>query len=387
MDDGGQTDEDDEIEEADDDPTDELEDIELLEKKYDKLTRQIFPQKIELPISALLGMVQAQIDLAPSFQRREVWDDKKQSRFIESLIMNVPVPPVFMGEDKYGKYVVLDGRQRLTALTRFLRNEFKLVGLKVWTELNGDQFSDLERKKLDVSLTRRFLPAVILLKESSPEVKYDVFERLNTGGLNLNAMEIRNAVYRGKFTDLLHDCAKQRAFRELWGIPLSLKERNRNVTYRRMTDLEQVLRFFALSAAQEKREKRAAFKTYLGGFMAARNAAHELNPALRDSDRVRFENTVENCLATLGKTAFVTDTQRSPPLADALMYALEPLTKAQREDAQVQAAMLQTKRALLADEQFADALRQGTNGKAKIELRLALAREAVRSALEKLSAK
>jgi hypothetical protein len=374
-----------EVEEAENDPAD-ADDDELLEKKYDALTRQIFPQKIELPISTIATMVSSQIDVAPEFQRRDVWDQKKQSKFIESLIMNVPVPPVFLGENTYGKYVVLDGRQRLTALVKFLNNEYKLVGLKVWKELNDDIFADLQKKKLDVSLLRRFLPAVVLLKESSPEVKYDVFERLNTGGLNLNAMEIRNAVYRGKFTSLLHECAGTKAFRELWDIPSSQKDREKNSMYARMLDLEQVLRFFALSSAQQLKAKRAAFKTYLGNFMSTRNAEYEADPKLEDVDRRRFDSAVEGCLVALGKTAFVRGNARSAPLADALMYALEPVTRSQRDDASVQKAIQQARRVLLADATFQETLSQGTNGKAKVELRLDLAREAVRKVLPGASA-
>lgn len=362
-------------EEAENDPADP--DDEHLKKKYEEQTRQIFPQKIELPISTLVNMVAAQIDLAPSFQRRDVWDVKKQSKFVESLIMNVPIPPVFMGEDSYGKYVVLDGRQRLTALVKFLKNEYRLVGLNVWTELNGDQFSDLEAKKLEGSLLRRFLPATILLKESSPEVKYDVFERLNTGGLNLNAMEIRNAVYPGEFTRLLHECAQNRNFRDLWAIPHTKKERDRNAMYRRMADLEQVLRFFALSAAQETKAKRAAFKTYLGTFMEARNAEYEANPSLKATDKARFETASENCLTVFGAEAFVTNSKRSAPLADALMYAVEPLARARRDDPEVRAALVGVRASLLANPRFVEALGQGTNGRAKIEQRLGLARTAV----------
>jgi len=81
-------------------------------------------------------MIKEQIYLNPDFQRRDRWDVEKQSRFIESIIMNVPIPPVFLGEDEYGKYVVLDGRQRLTAIKGFLSNIFKLTGLKVWEDLN-----------------------------------------------------------------------------------------------------------------------------------------------------------------------------------------------------------------------------------------------------------
>src|ERR1700686_3289277 len=87
-----------------------------LEEKDSKEMRQIVSQKIDLPISTLPEMIKEQINLNPDFQRRDRWDEEKQSRFIESIIMNVPIPPVFLGEDQYGSYVVLDGRQRLTAI-------------------------------------------------------------------------------------------------------------------------------------------------------------------------------------------------------------------------------------------------------------------------------
>lgn len=372
--------------EAEDDPLEAGDDA-ILKRKYDELTRQIFPQKIELPISALATMVASQINLAPGFQRRDVWDEKKQSKFIESLIMNVPIPPVFLGEDAYGKYVVLDGRQRLTALVRFLKNEYALSGLKVWSELNGDRFSDLERKKLDVSLTRRFLPAVVLLKESSPEVKYDVFERLNTGGLNLNAMEIRNAVYRGSFTELLHSCAASRAFRALWDIPGDAKAREKNQMYMRMLDLEQVLRFFALSAAQVDKESRPAFKTYLGHFMAKRNEDYLREPGLVETDRRSFERATVNCVEMLGKNAFERDGSRSAPLADALMYALEPYEEDVRTNQDAIQAVQASRRELLKTQEFLECLGQGTNGKAKIEKRLELARDAMATSIKNATAR
>jgi hypothetical protein len=95
----------------------------------------------------------------------------------------VPIPPVFLGEDQYGAYVVLDGRQRLTAINEFLKNTYQLKNLEIWKDLNGLTFNDLQKKKLDRAITRRFVPAVVILKESSPQVKYDVFDRLNTGGV------------------------------------------------------------------------------------------------------------------------------------------------------------------------------------------------------------
>src|SRR2546426_182230 len=108
------------------------ESLNTLEKKYSAQMRQIVTQKIDLPISTLPQMIKEQIDLKPDFQRRDRWNIEKRSRFIESLIMNVPIPPVFLGEDEYGNYVVLDGRQRLTALHDFLANKYALKGLSVW---------------------------------------------------------------------------------------------------------------------------------------------------------------------------------------------------------------------------------------------------------------
>lgn len=377
-----------EVDEEDEDEIDlgtpdEAEEEVPLEEKYAEQMRQIFPQKIELPISTLVEMVAARIDLNPDFQRRDVWDQNKQSKFIESLIMNVPVPPVFMGEDRYSKYVVLDGRQRLTAIVKFLKNEYELKGLHVWSELNGKRYSQLEEVGLDVTLMRRFLPAVLLLKESSAEIKYDVFERLNTGGLNLKPMEIRNAVYRGPFTDLLHKCASENDFRKLWGIPESDKERKKNSTYSRMTDLELVLRFFALGEAQShKRKKRAAFKIYLGNFMQGKNEKLLQNPKLVDSEFNRFIKAVSNCLHFLGADAFrpLGKKDRSAPFADALMYGLAELDEDKAKVEKNRKSIREAVERLQSDnEEFKTAMASGTNGKAKIEIRLGEARKAIES--------
>ena len=165
-----------------DESDDEADGLPAIEKKYQKQMRQLVSQKLDLPVSTLPAMLKEQIKLNPEFQRRDRWDETRQSRLIESLVMNVPIPPVFLGEDEYGQYVVLDGRQRLTAVSKFLGNNLKLKGLDVWDELNGMTYSDMVKRQQDKYLTRRFLQAIVLLKESSPIVKYDVFDRLNTGG-------------------------------------------------------------------------------------------------------------------------------------------------------------------------------------------------------------
>ncbi len=262
-----------------------------LEEKYREQMRQIVSQKIELPISTLPGMIKEQINLSPEFQRRNRWDDERRSRFIESIIMNVPIPPVFLGEDEYGKYVVLDGRQRLTAINEFLKNTYRLKKLDVWSELNGANFDELQKRKLAPAITRRFIPAIVVLKESSPIVKYDVFDRLNTGGMIANPMEIRNAIYQGPFNSHLQHLSRDPTFRRLWEIPLDDLQAEKNTLYSQMYDVELVLRFFAVFKPEEINLR---FKDYLSEFMDAQNKVYKDDPARERADTELFTTAVAN---------------------------------------------------------------------------------------------
>ncbi len=354
-----------------------------LEQKYSKEMRQIVSQKIDLPISTLPEMIKEQIDLNPDFQRRDRWQVDKQSRFIESIIMNVPIPPVFLGEDQYGKYVVLDGRQRLTAIRDFLNNIFKLSGLKVWSDLNNQNYNDLQKKKLSAAITRRFVPAVVILKESSSQVKYDVFDRLNTGGVIAEPMEIRNAVFQGDFNKLIRSLAEMSEFRRLWDIPTERGELEKNPLYRDMSDVELVLRFFALSEYDRMDMK---FKDYLGDFMDRRNKEYPKQQDLPAADRARFQRAIENCWIVFGAAAFrkTEGAKKSAPLADAVMISLAdyPSDVVTARAASIRAAigtLLTGERET--EKEFQKAFGTGTNGKGAIRTRVELAKEAVKSAI------
>jgi len=349
-----------------------------IEKKYQLQMRQIVSQKIDLPISTLPSMLQEQIKLNPEFQRRDRWDEARQSRLIESLVMNVPIPPVFLGEDEYGHYVVLDGRQRLTAVSKFLSNELKLKGLEVWDELNGMTYQDLVRRQQEKYFTRRFLQAVVLLKESSSIVKYDVFDRLNTGGVQANDMEIRNAVLRGKFTDLLHELSRTTEFCRLWGIPEDKIDAEANNIYKQMKDLEIVLRFFAL---YDHDGMTVRFKDYLSDFMEGRNLAYKNSPDLERSDRDRFLRAVKNCWRIFGDQAFVRPItrQRSVPLADAIMIALADYEMDKLNERTANLARICVQQ-LFHNEEFQRAIGTGTNGRGAIESRIRIARDEIAKA-------
>jgi hypothetical protein len=354
-----------------------------LEKKYQAQMRQIVTQKLDLPVSALLSMLKEQIKLNPEFQRRERWDESRQSRWIESLVMNVPIPPVFLGEDEYGQYVVLDGRQRLTALSKFLNNDLKLRGLEVWDDLNGMTFQAMVKRDLDKYLTRRFIPAVVILKESSSVVKYDVFDRLNTGGVQANHMEIRNAIYRGEFTDALLDLSRLPEFCALWEIPADPIAAEGNSLYQQMRDLELVLRFFALS---DYSAMTLSFRDHLSEFMDTRNKDYKTQPHLKNEDAQRFAQAVRTCHRIFGSGAFFKPPnkdgkrQRSFPLADALMVAFADYPTAAITDDQAAKAR-ELVAGLFENDAFVKAIGTGTNGRGAIATRITLAQEAARNAL------
>jgi hypothetical protein len=360
----------------------EADGLPTLEDKYEKQMRQIVTQKIELPISALISMIDTQINLNPDFQRRERWSVERQSRFIESLIMNVPIPPVFLGEDDYGKYVVLDGRQRLTAVSGFLKNEFTLKKLAVWKELNGLSYSDLIKRDSAKYLNRRFVPAVVILKESSSEVKYDVFDRLNTGGVVALPMEIRNALYRGGFSELLLRLSRTKEFCSLWGIPTQQIEAEKNPIFQRMDDLELVLRFFALSDYAKMNVK---FRDYLGEYMGIRNREYKADTSIAARDEARFIHAAVNSLRIFGDRAFervpsgTATPKRSAPVADAIMIALADQDSSQISERQIE-NVRKARDELFKNESFVKAISAGTNGLTAIKNRIELARDAFRNA-------
>lgn len=205
------------------------------------------------------------MDLRPFYQRRPRWSPEKQSLLIESFIMNIPVPPVFLYEKEYNSYEVMDGQQRITALRDFYSGNFELTGLKQWPEINGRTYQTLP-EKIQAGLDRRSITSIVLLKESTTDedeassLRETVFERLNTGGVVLTRQEIRNALYPGRMNNLLDRLSRRPRFRQAWGIPQYV-ENEINVTpdlldmsfYAKMEDVEMVLRFFALRHAAEYR--------------------------------------------------------------------------------------------------------------------------------------
>ncbi|MEH1956448.1 DUF262 domain-containing protein [Nostoc sp.] len=205
------------------------------------------------------------MDVRPFYQRRDRWDEKMQSRLIESFLINIPVPPIVLYEKEFNFYEVMDGQQRITALRDFYENRLILTGLELWPELNKRTYATLPTK-IRAGIDRRSISSIVLITESAsnPEeamlLKQLAFERLNTGGIALSQQEVRNCLYYGKFNQLLLDLATNSIFAEAWEIPLDSKLKLvQNNLYKKMEDAELVLRFFALRHVNDFRRGMEGF--------------------------------------------------------------------------------------------------------------------------------
>ena len=207
---------------------------EELNRRYVKGEIRIVTEMARYSLAGILSMLRETVPtgekteprykLDPEYQRRHRWSPERKSRLIESFLMNVPVPPVFLYERDLARYEVMDGRQRLTALSEFYGDKLELKGLRYWTELDGKRYSTLPSKIRD-GIDRRYISSIILLKETArdeeqaAQLKKLVFERLNSGGVALSAQETRNAVYDGPLNQLCLELSKNADFRSMWGIP------------------------------------------------------------------------------------------------------------------------------------------------------------------------
>ena len=258
---------------------------EAINEKYRKGEVRIITEQARYPLNTILGIVQSEdYILNPEFQRRHRWDVVKKSKLIESIIMNVPIPPIFLYEISYSVYEVMDGLQRLTAIAQFYNNEFKLEGLEEWSELNGYTYSSLP-EQVRKGVDRRYISSIILLQETAKNeteakrLKQLVFERINSGGATLTYQESRNAIYPGVLNNLCIKLARDANFCKIWNIPESTElERTKGIItdelvkdpmYSKMEDAELVLRFFAFR--QIEKWDNSQLKSFLDNYLKLGN--------------------------------------------------------------------------------------------------------------------
>jgi hypothetical protein len=200
------------------------------------VNRDVVTQHYDLVVSSLLDQIKTEdIILRPSFQRGYVWPNRMASKLIESIVLNVPIPPCFLAQNDEFELDVVDGQQRLETIRRYVANEFPLSGLTMLPELNGKRFHHLPTKT-QRQIKTHTVRCIMITNKSHPDVKFDIFERLNSNTSSLNAQELRNCIYRGSFNNLLRDLAGEKAWLSILG---------RKSADKRMRGEEVILRFFA----------------------------------------------------------------------------------------------------------------------------------------------
>lgn len=259
--------------------------------------RKIYTDKSDPEVESLYGKYKrGRLILQPDFQRHFVWDTGKSSRLIESALLDIPLPVIYLSEENDGRENVIDGQQRLTAFFSFMDGkfpngkDFKLTGLKVFTDLKKKPFKDLDEELQD-KIRYCTIRTITFKKESDFDLKFEIFERLNTGAVSLNDQELRNCIYRGPYNNLLKELAQDQDFMYLLGLKASEN---------RMKDIEFVLRFAAFY--------HSTYLNYKPPIRRFLNADMEKYQSIKDKEitelRTAFKNAVSIIKSLLDTHAF-----------------------------------------------------------------------------------
>jgi hypothetical protein len=210
--------------------------------------RVLRTEHYDFSVATLMGMMEPKDGVRgvsiPDFQRRYVWSDRQASRLVESLIIQCPIPVIYLNQEKDETFSVIDGNQRLKSLKRFTSNEFALVGLTSYPELSGLKFAELDAR-IQRHISNRVLRCTVILKETHPQVKFDVFERLNSGAVALTRQELRHGLYFGALLQEATKVAESLKLAKLFGTRPD----------KRMKAEELVIRFWALHGRLSQYEK------------------------------------------------------------------------------------------------------------------------------------
>jgi Protein of unknown function DUF262/HNH endonuclease len=232
---------------------------------------------------------QGRIELQPEFQRDYVWKPLIARRFIESILLRLPLPTVYLAETDDGRYLVIDGQQRLTTILEFYDSKLALSQLRVLSDLNGLRFKDLDRA-WQARFEDHHIITTVLDRSCSPDLKFDMFERLNSGSVRLNKQELRNCIYRGDFNRLLTDLARSREFVTAVG----WKEPDR-----RMKGQELVLRFFTFLYHNVE-----GIRDYEGALSSEMREHAHLSPDALARRRNDFREALGMCISVFGALPF-----------------------------------------------------------------------------------
>jgi len=332
----------------------------------------------DMGLSTLTELIEANfINLDPDYQRRKRWKIKRQSQLIDSFMRNIPIPPVYLAEDQTnrGTYAVIDGKQRLTTISDYFSNRFRLSE-DIEGPFAGKYFRELPTT-VQVSLRLKTLRTTTILYGSDIKIVHEVFIRLNTGGEPLSRQEIRNVAYHGKLNNMLIRLSENEFLRNMFGYT------NDSASYKKMADIEMVLRFFTLTDLYfEAHSTDGGHQFPLpNGLAGAMDNYMEANRNPSDSKinelEQRFNTTICTVEQIWGDRAFKTESrdQTRAPLFDAEMIAVAFNV---RDNTDLQRILVshrneildKTNEILKKDTEFIDSITRATNTPSKVAYRI-----------------
>ena len=304
--------------------------------------------------------------IMPDFQRENIWSARQASRLIESFMMGLPIPPIFLYLDEEEKLLVIDGKQRLETVFDFFKKSsgdmqtkrpFKLTNINKKSDYYNksyEEFSEIDQRKL-----KRLVLRAVVTEQKHPEdddtSMYHIFERLNTGGTVLKDQEIRNCIYHGKLNDLLNNLNTYPNWRKIVGNPQINKNKK---------DVQLILRYMALYHHSDQYRK--PIKDFLSRFMN-KNKDKNIDDAFLENEEIRFKKTCDNIIKYLGDPPLHKTGSLSAALFDSIFIAFAKNIKVTNPD------IKDKFNKLLLDTEFQDCTGKATTDSNIIQKRLKLA--------------
>lgn len=323
--------------------------------------RKLITETYDFTVSTINDYIENQHIVIPNFQRGYVWNRTQASRLIESLIIQCPIPVIYLSQNIDETLSVVDGNQRLTSISLFLNNGFPLTGLSTYPELDGLTYSELD-PRFQRHIVNRTIRCIAILKETHPQIKFDVFERLNTGSVKLNPQELRHGIYNGNLMTKIEELAKATLFKKLTSTGNDS----------RMKGDELVLRYFTL------KEKLGEYEKPMSVFLNRFAEENRFMPLLTVKELAdNFNTNLNKCHFLYGDFAFKTfDKNRKRLKANTALYEAQMLSMntisptLEQIELIDKAGVIDRLEELLNDSDFYDTITKGTTDKNVVNKRI-----------------
>lgn len=350
----------------DDNVLEEIPSEENDKRKTENKTFEIISYGADYTLSVLYEKLSKKEIITPEFQRKFVWKPEQASKLIESFLLGLPVPGIFLAKEKSGdkesgNFLVVDGQQRLRTIQAFKDGKYPVSDepfrlIDVQDQWEGKTYIELEpvdRKRFDDSVLRATIIRQVDPKDNTSI--YHIFERLNTGGTILQNQEVRNCVYYGKFNNLLHQLNIDKNWRILYNMSLPQK---------RMKDEELILRFLGLFYDFATYAK--PMNSFLSSFMGKNR-----NPPLEKLEEMKtvFLNTISYVQKNIGLEAFRPKRNLNIAAFDSVMYVIA------KNMSQLKTSLNVHIRELFNNETYKKSISEGTTDPETIATRLKLAKK------------